>query len=56
MGVDASFRSGVRLRGDEVNLLPETSSYTVVNLRAEYRVSDAVRLFARIENLLDSEY
>jgi iron complex outermembrane receptor protein len=56
MGVDASFRSGVRVRGDEVNLLPETSSYTVVNLRAEYRVSDAVRLFARIENLLDSKY
>ena len=56
MGVDASFRSGVHLRGDEVNLLPETSSYTVVNLRGEYRVSDALRLFARIENLFDTEY
>jgi outer membrane receptor protein involved in Fe transport len=56
MGVDASFRSGVHLRGDEVNLLRETPSYTVVNLRAEYRVSDALRLFARIENLFDTEY
>jgi len=56
MGVDASFRSGVHLRGDEVNLLPETPSYTVVNLRAEYRVSDALRFFARVENLFDTAY
>jgi len=56
MGADASFRSGVHLRGDEVNLLSETPSYTVVDLRAEYRVSDALRLFARIENLFDTEY
>jgi iron complex outermembrane receptor protein len=56
MGVDASFRSGVHLRGDEVNLLPETPSYTVVNLRGEYRVSDTLRFFARIENLFDTEY
>ncbi len=56
MGIDASFRSGVHLRGDEVNLLPTTPSYTVVNLRGEYRVSDALRLFARIENLFDAEY
>ena len=56
MGVDASFRSGVHLRGDEVNLLPETPSYTVVNLRADYRVTDALRLFARIENLFDTDY
>jgi iron complex outermembrane recepter protein len=56
MGIDASYRSGVHLRGDEVNLLPRTPSYTVVNLRGEYRVNDALRLFARIENLFDSEY
>ena len=56
MGVDASFRSGVHLRGDEVNSLPRTDSYTVVNLRGEYRVSDTLRLFARIENLFDSKY
>ena len=56
MGVDGSFRTGVHLRGDEVNLLPETPSYTVVNLRSEYRVNDALRLFARIENLFDTEY
>lgn len=31
-------------------------AYTLVDLRAEYRVSDAVRLFARVENLFDEEY
>ena len=34
-----------------MNLLPETPSYTVVNLRGEYRVSDTLRLFARIEKI-----
>ena len=28
----------------------------MVNLRGEYRVNDALRLFARIENLFDSKY
>ena len=28
----------------------------MVNLRGEYRVNDALRLFARIENLFDTEY
>jgi len=56
MGIDASFRSGVHLRGDEVNLLSRTRSYGVVNLRGEFRVSDALRLFARVENLFDAEY
>jgi iron complex outermembrane receptor protein len=56
IGVDASFRSGVYLRGDEANLLSKTSSYTVFNLRGEYRVTDAVRVFARVENLFDEDY
>lgn len=56
IGADASFRSGVYLRGDEANLLSKTSSYTVVNLRGEYRFSDSVRVFARIENLFDEDY
>jgi iron complex outermembrane recepter protein len=56
VGADASFRTGVYLRGDEVNLSSKTSSYTVVDLRADYRVSDAIRVFARVENLFDEEY
>jgi len=56
IGADASYRSGVYLRGDEVNLLSRTRPYTVVNLRGEYRISDAVHLFARVENLFDEKY
>ncbi|HEY8507122.1 MAG TPA: TonB-dependent receptor, partial [Steroidobacteraceae bacterium] len=56
IGGDAAYRSGVYLRGDEANLLSKTSSYTVVNLRGEFRVTDAVRVFARIENLFDEDY
>jgi outer membrane receptor protein involved in Fe transport len=56
VGTDASYRSGVWLRGDEANLLSKTSSYTVVNLRGEYRFSDNVRVFARVENLFDEDY
>lgn len=31
-------------------------AYTLVDLRAEYRLSDAVRIFARAENLFDETY
>jgi iron complex outermembrane recepter protein len=56
IGGDASLRSGVFLRGDEANLLSKTGSYTVVSLRGEFRVNDAVRVFARVENLFDEDY
>lgn len=32
------------------------SSYTVVNLRAQYRVTDYLEVFARVENLFDKDY
>jgi len=56
VGMDASYRSGVFLRGDEVNLLDKTASYTIFNLRGEYRVGDTFAIFARIENLFDEDY
>jgi iron complex outermembrane receptor protein len=56
IGADVVYRSGVYLRGDEVNLLDETDSYAIVNLRGEYRFNDQVVVFARIENVLDEEY
>jgi outer membrane receptor protein involved in Fe transport len=51
-----SFRSGVYLRGDESNLLGKTDSYSILNLRAELRLSDFASVFARVENALDEEY
>jgi outer membrane receptor protein involved in Fe transport len=56
VGVDVIFRSGLYLRGDEANLLEKTDSYSIVNLRGEYRIGDHITLFARIENLFDEEY
>ncbi|HEY0939655.1 MAG TPA: TonB-dependent receptor [Steroidobacter sp.] len=56
IGADVTMRSGVYLRGDEANLLSKTDSYTILNLRGEYRFSDHVTLFARIENVFDEDY
>jgi iron complex outermembrane recepter protein len=56
VGADVSYRSGVFLRGDEVNLLAKTSSYTIFNLRAEFGFNDTFTIFARVENLFDADY
>jgi len=56
IGGDVSFRSGVYLRGDEINELEATEPFTVVNLRGEFRINDKFKLFARIENVFDAQY
>jgi outer membrane receptor protein involved in Fe transport len=49
-------RSGVYLRGDEGNFLPRTDPYAVVNAHASYNFTDSVEVFARVENLFDTNY
>ncbi|MDP6951974.1 MAG: TonB-dependent receptor [Alphaproteobacteria bacterium] len=49
-------RSGVYLRGDEGNFLPRTDPYAVVNAHAAYSLTDWVEVFARVENLFDTNY
>ncbi|MBM0105445.1 TonB-dependent receptor [Steroidobacter sp. S1-65] len=56
LGADVVVRSGVYLRGDEANLLGKTDSYSILNLRGEYRIGDAVTVFARVENVFDEDY
>jgi outer membrane receptor protein involved in Fe transport len=56
IGTDVNWRSGVYLRGDEINVLGRTGSFATVNLHGEYRCNDMVTLFARVENLLDAKY
>ena len=56
VGADVVYRSGVYLRGDEVNLLDKTDDYAILNLRGEFHVSDWLRLFVRVENVFDEEY
>ncbi|MBF96410.1 MAG: hypothetical protein CFH34_00308 [Alphaproteobacteria bacterium MarineAlpha9_Bin4] len=48
--------SGVFLRGDESNQLNKTSPYAVFNLTTEYTPKNNFRIFARVDNLLNSNY
>ena len=56
VGTDINYRSGVYLRGDEINVLGRTGSFVTVNLHGEYRFSNTLTGFARIENLFDTDY
>jgi iron complex outermembrane recepter protein len=56
LGGEIIYNSGRFLRGDEANLLDETNDFAVVNLRGEFNLSDRVSLFAKVENLFDTEY
>ncbi|PCJ30852.1 MAG: TonB-dependent receptor [Gammaproteobacteria bacterium] len=56
LGFDASYHSSQYYRGDEANNNDQLSSYTVVNLHGRYNVNKHVEFFAKIDNLLDSEY
>jgi len=56
IGGDINMRSGVYLRGDEVNLLSKTGSFTVFNLHAQYRFGERALLLVRVENLFDQDY
>ena len=56
IGGDVIFNTGVFLRGDEANLLDKTDDYAVVNLVGNYKVSKTFSVFARVNNLFDSDY
>ncbi len=56
LGGDVFYNSGQFLRGDEANLLHHTDAFAVLNLRGEYRVTKHFALFARIENIFDTDY
>ncbi|HEX6996939.1 MAG TPA: TonB-dependent receptor [Gammaproteobacteria bacterium] len=56
VGGEVVASSSRHLRGDEGNDVEEIDGYAVLNVRGEYRLSDRVRLFALIDNVLDAEY
>jgi iron complex outermembrane recepter protein len=55
-GADVLASSGAFFRGDEGNLLDELDGYSVVGVRAEYRLGERASVFASIDNLLDEDY
>jgi outer membrane receptor protein involved in Fe transport len=56
VGADLVFNSGQFLRGDEANRLGQTDAYAIVNLRGEYRIAKQFGIYARIDNLFDTDY
>lgn len=56
VGGDMIFNTGVYLRGDEANLLDTTDDYAVVNLVGNYQINKNFSVFARINNLFDTDY
>jgi iron complex outermembrane recepter protein len=56
LGADVLSNSGSPFRGDEGNLVENLDGYTLLNLRAELRLGEHARLFANLDNLLDTEY
>ncbi|MCC7413004.1 MAG: TonB-dependent receptor [Gammaproteobacteria bacterium] len=56
LGAELIFNSDQHLRGDESNRLGTIDGYALVNLRARYRVTGHLELFARVDNVFDAEY
>ncbi len=56
LGWDASFETGRVLFGDEANLTPRLSRFTVVNATASWAMRAGVTLVARLENLANAHY
>jgi outer membrane receptor protein involved in Fe transport len=56
VGASAVIQSSVYRFGDEANLTAPLGGYTLVDLNAAYRPSDAVTLFAVVNNALDKRY
>lgn len=53
LGADLLAGSGQRLRGDEVNALPQVHGYALVNLRAAYTWREKLTLFLKVTNCFD---
>ena len=56
VGAHVRTASGQYMFGDEGNDTPKVPGYTVVNADTDYRITDGIQLFARIDNLFDSKY
>ena len=56
LDADLQYNSGVYLRGDEANLLDTTDGYITVNVRGVYQFNNTCSIFARINNLFNTDY
>lgn len=56
IGTDIQYQSGQYYRGDEANENESLDGFTLVDLRASYRINEWVAVYARVDNLFDIEY
>ncbi len=56
LGGEMQWSSSRYLRGDEANLTDPIAGYALFNLSARYRVTDAIGVTARVENVFDKDY
>jgi outer membrane receptor protein involved in Fe transport len=56
VALDLQAASEQRLRGDEANEHSTLPGYAVLNFRGSYQISPSLRLYLRIDNLLDRDY
>lgn len=56
LGADFIYNSDQFMRGDEANELDTVDGYALVNLRANYSVSDGFSVFGKITNVFDTKY
>lgn len=56
LGAELSYQGSQYYRGDEANENEEIDGFALVNLRALYRINKNVELYAKVDNLFDTEY
>ncbi len=56
VGGDILYNGAQYLRGDEANLLPPLGGFTIVNLRAAWRVGQHFSTYVRLQNIFDRRY
>lgn len=56
VGANMIYNSTQVLRGDESNQLAPVDGYAVVNLNGTYKINNTFTMFARVNNLFDTDY
>jgi len=56
LGGDILYNGEQYLRGDEANQLPPINGFTLVNLRAAWRIADHFQAYVRLQNIFDHQY
>jgi iron complex outermembrane recepter protein len=56
VGANMIYNSTQVLRGDESNELGPVDGYAIVNLNSTYKINKTFSLFARVNNLFDTDY